>query len=332
MNVSGSPYNYLPEVRRNLALPQQVTLNDVTLREGLQASSRRFAAEDKLRLAQLLQEVGLSQIQVGYPARSLVDREVMARIRERDFQAQVEVICTVATEKWEEEIEQVTESGADLVNIVFPTSDIRLELLHITREEMLQRIEEAVRLAKVTDVSVSFSPVDCTRTNLESLKEILSVVTSAGADRFYIIDTAGVIYPVGMRYLVTELRKAATIPLAVHCHNDLGMALANSLVAVECGAEVVDVCVNGLGKRAGNVALDEMVVALWLLYNLDPGVKMDRLYDLSQTVAEMTGIPVSESKPLTGRNAFDFEVDKELQGEKAHVSWGAVEPYMVGHR
>lgn len=332
MNGSGSPYNYLPEVRRNLALPQQVTLNDVTLREGLQASSRRFTAEDKLRLAQLLQGAGLPQIQVGYPARSLVDREVMARIREGDFQAQVEVICTVATEKWEEEIEQVTESGADLVNIIFPTSDIRLELLHITRQEMLQRIEEAVRLAKLTDVSVSFSPVDCTRTNLESLKEILSVVTSAGADRFYIIDTAGVIYPAGMRYLVTELRKAATIPLAVHCHNDLGMALANSLVAVECGAEVVDVCVNGLGKRAGNVALDEMVVALWLLYNLDLGVKMDRLYDLSQTVAELTGIPVSESKPLTGRNAFDFEVDRELQGEKAHVSWGAVEPYVVGHR
>jgi isopropylmalate/homocitrate/citramalate synthase len=332
MNASGSPYNYLSEARRDLALPQQVTLNDVTLREGLQASSRRFTAEDKLRLARLLQEVGLPQIQIGYPARSPVDWEVTARIKEEDFQACVEVICTVATEEWEKEVEQATRSGADFVNIIFPTSDLRLELLHISRKEMLQRIEEAVRLAKRTDVSVGFSPVDCTRTNLGSLKEILSVVTSAGADRFYIIDTAGVIYPLGMRYLATELRQAAAIPLAVHCHNDLGLALANSLVAVECGVEVVDVCVNGLGKRAGNVALDEMVMALWLLHNFDLGVKMDRLYDLSQAVAELTGIPVSESKPLTGRNAFDFEVDKQLRGEKAHVSWGAVEPHMVGHR
>jgi isopropylmalate/homocitrate/citramalate synthase len=197
---------------------------------------------------------------------------------------------------------------------------------------MLQRVEDAVRLAKGTGVSISFSPVDCTRTSLGSLKEILSVVTSAGADRFYIIDTAGVIYPLGMRHLATELRKAANIPLAVHCHNDLGLALANSLVAVECGVEVVDVCVNGLGKRAGNVALDDMVIALWLLHDFDLGVKMDRLYDLSQTVADLTGIPISESKPLTGRNAFDFEVDRQLRGEKAHVSWGAVEPHTVGHR
>jgi isopropylmalate/homocitrate/citramalate synthase len=309
-----------------------VTLNDVTLREGLQASSRRFTAEDKLSLARLLQEVGLPQIQIGYPARSPVDREVMARIREGDFQIYIEASCSAVTEEWEKEVEQTAKSGADFINIIFPTSDPRLELLHISRKEMLQRIDEVVRLAKGTGASVTFSSVDSTRTHLGALKEILSVVTSAGANRFKIVDTAGVIYPLGMRYLVTELRQAATIPLAVHCHNDLGLALANSLVAVECGVEVVDVCVNGLGKRAGNVALDEMVMALWLLHNFGLSVKMDRLYDLSQAVAELTGIPVSESKPLMGRNAFDFEVDRELQGEKAHVSWGAVEPYIVGHR
>jgi 2-isopropylmalate synthase len=197
---------------------------------------------------------------------------------------------------------------------------------------MLKRVEAAVGLAKTTGVAVSFSPVDCTRTRLNVLKDVLSIVASVGADRFYIIDTAGVIYPLGMRHLTTELKRISSIPLAVHCHNDLGVALANSLAAVECGVEVVDVCVNGLGKRAGNVATDEMAIALWLLYGFEGCVRLDDLYDLSQVVSGMTGVPVSESKPLTGANAFDFEVDKQLRSEKAHVSWGAIEPDVVGHR
>ncbi len=326
-----SLYNYAPEARATLRLPERVVLNDVTLREGVQAAIHPFTATDKLKLALLLADIGLSQIQVGYPTRSEVDREVLALLKDERIDSQVEVMCTAAPDQWEEEVGQASRSGADLVNVIFPTSDPRLERMGWSRERMLRRVEDAVRLAKEAGVAVSFSPVDCTRTSLEVLKEVLAVATSAGADRFYLIDTSGVIYPLGMRHMVTEIKKVSTIPLAVHCHNDLGMALANSLIAVECGVEIVDVSVNGLGKRAGNAALDEVAVALWLLHDLDLGLRMDGMYSLSQTAAAMTGVEVKPSKPFAGRDAFDFEVDSQLQREKAHVSWGAIEPAQVGH-
>jgi isopropylmalate/homocitrate/citramalate synthase len=327
-----SLYNYLPAVRESLALPEKVILNDVTLREGIQASKVPFDVKKKVALAQLLDEVGLSQIQVGYPARSDKDRVAIRAMKEAGVGCALEGICTVAGPQWQEEIQTTVDSGADIVNVALPTSDTRLQyVLKMSRGEVLKRAESAVRLAKGHGRFVAFSPIDTTRTDLSFLKEVLAAVTEAGAERFYIIDTVGTISPIGMRYLVTEIKKVSNIPLAIHCHNDFGLAVANGLVAVECGVEVVDVCVNGMGKRAGNLSLEEIALALTIFHDKELGIKLERLYELSRAVAKMTKVPVYDAKPIVGANAFDFEVDAQLRGAAGHVQHGSVDSAIVGH-
>jgi isopropylmalate/homocitrate/citramalate synthase len=328
----GSLYNYLPAARENLALPEKVILNDVTLREGIQASKLPFDVGKKVALARLLDEVGLSQIQVGYPARSDMDKEAIRAMKEAGVNCALEGICTVAGPQWREEIETTGDSGADIINVALPTSDTRLRyVLKMSRDEVLKRAESAVRLVKGYGRFVVFSPIDTTRTDLSFLKEVLAAVTEAGADRFYIIDTVGTISPMSMRYLVTEIKKVSSIPLATHCHDDFGLAVANGLAAVECGAEVVDVGVNGMGKRAGNLSLEEIALALTIFHGKELGIKLERLYELSRAVAEMTKVPVYDAKPIVGANAFDFEVDAQLRGTAGHVLRGSVDPAVVGH-
>jgi methanogen homocitrate synthase len=328
----GSPYNYLLAAREGLALPEKVILNDVTLREGIQASRVPFDVGKKVALAQLLDEVGLSQIQVGYPARSDMDEVAIRAMKEAGVSCALEGICTVAGPQWREDIQTTSDSGADIVNVALPTSDARLRhVLKMSRDEVLKRAESAVSLAKSYGRFIAFSPIDTTRTDLSFLKEVLAVVTEAGAERFYIIDTVGTISPLGMRYLVTEIKKVSSIPLATHCHDDFGLAAANGLVAVECGVEVVDVCVNGMGKRAGNLSLEEIALALTIFHDKELGIKMERLYELSRAVVEMTKVPVHDAKPVVGANAFDFEVDAQLRGAAGHVQHGSVDPAMVGH-
>jgi isopropylmalate/homocitrate/citramalate synthase len=328
----GNPYNYLLAARESLALPEKVILNDVTLREGIQVSKVPFDVEKRVALAQLLDEVGLSQIQVGYPARSDMDKATIRAMKEAGVSCALEGICTVAGPRWREEIQATVDSGTDIVNVALPTSDIRLRhVLKISRDDMLKRAESAVRLAKGYGGFVTFSPIDTTRTDLSLLKEVLAVVTGAGADRFYIVDTVGAISPLSMRYLVTEIKKVSSIPLATHCHDDFGLAVANGLAAVECGVEVVDVCVNGMGKRAGNLSLEEMALALTIFHGKELGIKLEMLYELSRAVAEMTKVPVYDAKPIVGANAFDFEVDAQLRGAAGHVLHGSVDPAMVGH-
>lgn len=328
----GSPYNSLPAARESLALPEKVILNDVTLREGIQASKVPFDVEKKVALAQLLDEIGLSQIQIGYPARSDMDRVAIRAMKEAGVSCALEGICTVAGPRWREEIQTTVDSGADIVNVALPTSDTRLRyVLKMSQSEVLKRAESAVRLAKGNGRVVAFSPIDTTRTDLSFLKEVLAAVTGAGAKRFYIIDTVGTISPLGMRHLVTEIKKASDIPLATHCHNDFGLAVANGLVAVECGVKVIDVVVNGMGKRAGNLSLEEMALALTIFHGQELAIKLYRLYELSRAVAEMTKVPVYDAKPVVGANAFDFEVDAQLRGAAGHVLHGSVDPAMVGH-
>lgn len=327
-----SPYNYLSAVREGLALPEKVMLNDVTLREGIQASKVPFDVGKKVALAQLLDEVGFSQIQIGYPARSDMDKVAIGAIKEAGVDCALEGICTVAGSQWQEEIQATVDSGVDIINVALPTSDARLRyVLKMSRDEVLERAESAVRLAKSYGRFVVFSPIDTTRTDLSFLKEVLAAVTEAGAGRFYIIDTVGTISPIGMRYLVTEIRKASSISLATHCHDDFGLAVANGLAAIECGAEVVDVCVNGMGKRAGNLSLEEIALALTIFHDKELGIKLERLYELSRAVAKMTKVPVYDAKPIVGANAFDFEVDAQLRGAVGHVQHGSVDPTIVGH-
>ncbi len=328
---NGAVYDYEPEARSTLRLPRRVILNDVTLREGVQAALHPIDDRAKVELGLLIDQTGLPQIQVGYLGRSESDRKTLLELRAAGAKADLEGICSLAGVAWRQEIETACTASPDWLNVILPTSDVRIAALKMERKEILERVVQGVAFARERCEHICFSPVDTTRTGLTFLQELLGAATEAGADRFYMIDTAGVISPGGMSYLARELCNQSNTQLAAHCHDDFGLAVANGLAALEQGIEVVDVCVNGMGKRAGNLALEEIALALTMFHGLDLGLKLDRLYDLSQHVAEVTGVPIPINKAIVGRDAFDIEVDTQLRGSQGHHAVRAFDPRLVGH-
>ncbi|OGB92586.1 MAG: hypothetical protein A3G35_19350 [candidate division NC10 bacterium RIFCSPLOWO2_12_FULL_66_18] len=329
-----SPYNRVPEVREACVPRSNVTVCDTTMREGEQAADVNLRLETRLEMARRLSDLGICQIQVGYPGRSLLDGETICRIKAAKLPVLVEALAQVFQADWKHQIDAAIESGADSIDLLYPSSDLRLKWVQkVTREEMLARSVEAIRYAAGRGPIVRFAPVDTTRTDLEFLRTVYTAALEAGAERLSVADTAGGTLPGAMRYLVSEVRKLTDVPIHVHCHDDFGLALANTLAAFEAGADILDATINGLGERAGNASLDELVVALQVLYEVPLGVKTERLAELSRWMAEVTGVPVPASKPLVGRLAFSHKLDAHVWGALEHPPvYETIPPELVGNR
>jgi len=207
------------------------------------------------------------------------------------------------------DIDAVIKSGADSVFLVIPSSDMHIRYkLKKSKKEILELTEETVQYAKDHGLTVELGPEDSTRADLKFLKQMIAVSISSGADRVTPCDTVGVLTPEKTYMFYKDLKKEfPDVPLGVHSHDDFGMAVANSVAALRAGAEEVHVTVNGLGERAGNASLEEVVVSLKLLYNVDTNIKTEKLYDTSLLVSRVTGITVQPNKAIVGENAFVHE-------------------------
>jgi len=230
------------------------------------------------------------------------------------------------------DIEAVAKSGADSIHLVIPTSDIHLKYkLNKTQEQLLKITEDSVQLAKSCGLIVELSAEDATRTDVDFLKKFYEVGVATGADRVVACDTVGVLTPEKSYELFTELYNSVKVPISVHCHNDFGMAVANSIAALRAGATQVHATINGLGERAGNASLEEIVVSLKQLYNLDLNIKTELLYSTSQLVSRLTGINVQPNKAIVGENAFTHESGIHTQGLLAHpLTYEPIAPELVG--
>ncbi len=308
-----------------------VLLNDVTLREGVQVAPREIGPRQKAEIGLLLAQAGVRQLQVGYPGRSETDRQTVRLLKEAGCSASLEGMCSLGGDAWAAEIAAAIAAGADRLILIFPTADYRLnDVLHITRAQCLERIRQGIGEAARLGAPVAFAPVEGSRTGLEFMLQVLAASAAAGADRFYLVDTVGVLYPRQTREVVAALKAVSAIPLGIHAHNDFGAALANSLAAVEAGIDVVDVSVAGLGKRGGNAALEQMGLALHIAGD-DTGIELDAMYRVARRVTETLGVALPASQPLVGASAFDFEVDTALRGTSAHRVVSGIPPSLVGH-
>ena len=309
-----------------------VILNDVTLREGVQVALKPIGPHEKATIGHLLDEAGVPQLQIGYPGRSEADREAVRLLKGSGCHAYLEGLCSLGGEGWADEIATAVASGIDRLVLVFPIADYRLsDVMHITRQVALERISAGIRHGRALGVPIALAPIEGSRSDPTFLREVLDAAVLAGADRFYLVDTVGVLYPRQTTHLVTILKPSPSLLLGIHAHNDFGCALANSLAAIEAGVEVVDVSVAGLGKRAGNAALEQMTLALHMAYGLTSGVHLESLYSLARQITEILGTPLSPVQPLVGANAFDFEVDTALRGTSAHTVVSGISRTMVGH-
>ena len=231
------------------------------------------------------------------------------------------------------DVNAIVESGADSVFLVIPASDLHIQhKLKKTREDLLKLTEECVQYAKDHGLIVEFGPEDATRSDMDFLKKMIDVSVSAGADRVTPPDTVGVLTPERTYSFFSELKETfPDVSFGAHCHNDFGMAAANSISALRAGAEEVHVTVNGLGERAGNAALEEVIISLKLQYDIDTSIRTELLYGTSLLISRLTGISVQPNKAIVGENAFVHEAGIHTHAILADpLTYEPIQPKIVG--
>ncbi|MCD6372645.1 MAG: homocitrate synthase [Thermococcus sp.] len=272
---------------------------DSTLREGEQTPGVNFSPEDRLRIGIALDEVGVDFIEAGHPA---VSPEILEGVRLLvDQGLNADILCH--SRALRSDIDLVLKTEAPWVGIFLCVSRNCLSRrFGITLEDALRKIEDAVLYAKGHGLKVRFTPEDTTRTEWEHLEAVLRLVKELGVDRVSMADTTGSAHPLEFFNLVRRVVKFG-IPVNVHCHNDLGLALANAIMAIEAGATLVDATVNGIGERAGIVDLTQLLGALYYHYGIGK-YRLEKLYALSRLVEQVTGLETPPNWPIVGENAF----------------------------
>ena len=287
-----------------MTFPEDITIYDTTLRDGEQTPGVCFSFDEKLEIARKLDQFKIHQIEAGFPIVSEKEKESVKAIANEGLDATILGLTRTKTE----DIDAALDCDVDGVITFVGTSDIHLDhKMHITRQDATNLCETAVDYAKDHGLFVAFSAEDATRTDIEFLKRIYGKAEECGVDRVHIADTTGAITPQGIDYLVKELVKDLKLDLAVHLHNDFGLAVINSIVGVLAGAKAVSTTVNGIGERAGNASLEELIMAIKILYGKDYGFKTKYIKELSDLVSKASGLPIPYNKPVVGNNVFRHE-------------------------
>lgn len=283
--------------------PLDIEICDVTLRDGEQTPGVVFTNEEKISLATKLDSVGVDIIETGFPVVSASEKEVVKEIANMGLNART---CCLSRSKLSD-VEVAVDCDVDFVSIFIAMSDMHLKYkYHKSREEMFSCAMEAVQYAKDHGVGVRFAAEDGSRTDLEVLKNAFRAAEEYKVDYVSIADTIGILNPSTTYYLVSEIKKAVNTPICIHCHNDMGMATANTLAAAEAGAKQLHTTVNGIGERAGNASLEEILVALRIQYGVD---RYDTrvLTELSGMVNRYSGLRPAVNKAIVGEHAFSHE-------------------------
>jgi len=294
---------------------RRIQIFDTTLRDGEQSPGISLSVEEKVEIAHQLARLKVDVIEAGFPITSEGDFESVSRIASEVKGPTIAGLARIHEQDIERAWEAVRWSQNPRIHTFVGTSDLHIEhQMRSNAEDILQRAGEAVRFAKSLCPNVEFSPMDATRTEIGYLAEVVAAAVEAGADVVNIPDTVGYTTPVEFSVFLQELQER--VPglkervLSVHCHDDLGLAVANSLAGVQVGAGQVEVAVNGIGERAGNASLEEIVMALVTRgdhYNAEVGVETRQLANTSRMISNITGYEVPPNKAVVGRNAFLHE-------------------------
>ncbi|MFZ5648586.1 MAG: homocitrate synthase/isopropylmalate synthase family protein [Bacillota bacterium] len=300
-----SHFQFMPEVREGLNLPEKVEFHDSTLRDGEQAAGVFFSASDKIEIAKMLDAAGIQYIEAGFPVVSKADREAIEKIVGLGLKAKITCLSRATAG----DIELAAAIGVWGAILEIPVSQVRLKYqFGWTEEEAIKKILAACTMAKEKGLATYLFMIDSSRADLEFMEKLLTGTVKEGVvDRVSVVDTAGCITPAGMRYFAGKIRQMVDVPLEVHAHNDFGMGVATSLAAVEAGVNSVAATLNGLGQRAGNASLEEIAWSAEALYGIPTGLDMAKLYQAAVRVQELSGWSFPPNKPVVGRNIFTWE-------------------------
>ncbi len=319
--------------------PNRVLIFDTTLRDGEQSPGCSMTQPEKLRMARALAELGVDIIEAGFPAASKGDWEAVNQIAREVKGPIIAGLARCNREDIDKVWSAVKDAARPRIHVFLATSAIHREhKLNMAKGEIIHTAIEGVRYARSLCADIEFSPEDASRTELEFLAEVVEAVIAAGATTINVPDTVGYTVPEEFHevfsYLKKNVRGADKVVFSVHCHNDLGMAVANSMAAVRAGARQVECTINGIGERAGNCSLEEVVMAMKTresLFNLHTGIDTKKLFPTSRLLSSITGLTIPRNKAVVGENAFAHESGIHQHGMlKHHSTYEIMRPQDVG--
>jgi 2-isopropylmalate synthase len=317
----------------------RVYIFDTSLRDGEQSPGNSMNTEEKLILARQLEKMGVDIIEAGFPIASDGDFDAVRQIAREIKKSQVAGLARANKMDIDRAWQAIKHAAHPRIHTFISSSDIHLKYqLKKSREQVLKEAVEAVKMARAYTENVEFSPMDATRSDKDYLVAMVSAVIDAGACTVNIPDTVGYAIPEEfgklIAYLFAHVKNMGDTVISVHCHNDLGLAVANSLAAIREGARQVECTINGIGERAGNTAMEEIVMALATrkdLYGLHTKIKTEQIYKTSRLLTQITGIPVQPNKAIVGANAFAHESGIHQDGLiKEKITYEIMTPQSVG--
>lgn len=300
-----SPWNFAEEVVKDFHFAKNIKIHDVTLRDGEQQTGIILSKDDKIRIAEGLAEAGVHRIEAGMPIVSPSDAEAIKAIVKRNLGPQIFSFsrCMV------EDVKRAIDTGVNGVVMEIPSSQHMVDLAYKwPMEKAIETSIEATRFARDNGLEVVFFPIDFSRSEMNWVLNLIERVAKEGhMDALALVDTFGVVSPHAMRYFVREVKKRIDKRLEAHFHQDFGMGVANTIMALAEGVEVMHTTVLGLGERAGNTPMEETVMALLTMYGVDCGIDTTKLTPLANLVAELTGAVVPTNKPVVGKALYQIE-------------------------
>ena len=330
-----SHYNYSKAARQGLKLPKQVRVHDITLRDGEQQAGIVIRKEEKIRVARALSEAGVDRIEAGMPAVSKEDAEAVKAIAHEGLASKVFAFARCA----KSDVDLGLKADVDGLVMEVPSSDHIIKYAYGWPEKKAIDLSvEATAYAHDHGLYVTFFTIDSSRASFKACWRLINAVATRGhMDSLTVVDTFGVCSPPGFAHLVRSMKKRVKKPLEVHCHNDFGLAVANTIAGVAEGAEVIHTTVNGIGERMGNASLEQTMMSLQLLYGVRSGVKLEKLRGLSKLVEQVTGQKLPVNAPIVGDNIFKTESGiitgwwSRLEPQNMPLEIFPFTPDLVGH-
>lgn len=317
-----SELNQDERVQQGFDRNRTVRFYDTTLRDGEQAIGVVFTADDKFAIAQKLAELGVGRIESGFPRVSAEDTEAVKRMLAAGLSSEIWGFarCVIA------DIDAHIELGTEQVLVEISTSEVKMAAYGFTREQVLERMSNAVRHARDHDMRVNFFAVDATRSDQAFLKDVYSRAIECGAEEISVVDTIGALAPEAVEFLIRDIAKhvGPDIPIHWHGHNDFGLATASAIAAVRGGASWIQGTINGMGERAGNADICEVALALQCLYNVPVELDLSKAREVSRIVKQAGGYEVDGWKPVVGENLYVRE--SGAVASQFHIP-EAIEPY-----
>ena len=334
-----SPFNYSEKVLKSFNLPEKVYIRDSTIREGEETPGIYYKLDQKIKIVEKLEDIGVEHIDCGYIGQVQDQWNLANEIKERGIKLQTYSHLSSNPSRWNKEIEKSLEAKIDFIGFGIVLTEWQLQLFthdkNVTPDVMISLIPSVLKRIKKLGANSILDCVDATRSNLSTLIKAIEKGIENGVKMVMLYDTVGACNIPAISYLIEQLKPIVSeIPIGIHVHDDFGLGTASTIAAVEQGALFMDLVVNKLGDRAGNTSLEEVVVALEMLYGIDTGIDLSKLYDLSRYIEEVSGVPLPYNKPIVGRNTFlhesELHVMSALEKDNFWMCFTPYKPEIVG--